>query len=70
MIRLKARNYRVSSSVVGGIRETNPSVINKAVDRNKINLNIDLHGEEEPEFSTVDGESLIGVGVMNIIIRS
>lgn len=68
MIRLKASKYRVSSSgggSGGGIKETSSPVINKSVDRNKINLNIVLHGEEEPEFSTVDGESLIGVGVIH-----
>lgn len=42
MIRLKATNYRVVSS----------SVNDKVVDKNRINLNIVLHGHDEPESSS------------------
>lgn len=42
MIRLKATNYRVVSS----------SVNDKVVDKNRINLNIVLHGQDEPESSS------------------
>lgn len=65
MIRFKTNNYRVSSSA------KEPPVINKSVDRNRINLNIVLHGQDDPEFSTAaDGESLVGIGVIDIYLVS
>lgn len=60
MIRFKASNYRVSSSVNKDER-TGTAIKPVDRDRNRINLNIVLHGDDDPEAD--GGESLHGIGV-------
>lgn len=60
MIRFKASNYRVPSSVN---KDERTGTTTKPVDRdrNRINLNIVLHGDDDPEAD--GGDSLHGIRV-------
>lgn len=62
MLQQNRRYCRISSSVKDGPPST---LVDKDRERekNRINLNIVLRGQDDQDCSAVDGESLLGIGV-------